>query len=70
MWCDGCNPDNCSGCWDPDVERHTVRWIERHCVHTKAKWIGRPFKLLPAAKRPKGVVGYRGLDTARGRRRR
>lgn len=26
MWCDGCNPDNCSGCWDPDVERHTVKF--------------------------------------------
>lgn len=24
-----------------------IRWIERHCVHTKARWIGRPFKLLP-----------------------
>ena len=28
-----------------------IRWIERHCVHTKAKWIGRPFKLLPWQKR-------------------
>ena len=28
-----------------------IRWIERHCVHTKARWIGRPFKLLPWQKK-------------------
>lgn len=22
-------------------------WIERHCVHTKGKWSGQPFRLLP-----------------------
>lgn len=41
---------------DPPAPRPTqgfrvIRWIERHCVHTKARWIGRPFKLLPWQKR-------------------
>lgn len=28
-----------------------IRWIERHCVHTKARWIGQPFRLLGWQKR-------------------
>lgn len=26
---------------------HCIAWIERHCVHTKGRWYGKPFRLLP-----------------------
>lgn len=30
---------------------YVIRWIETHCVHTKGRWIGQRFKLLPWQKR-------------------
>jgi len=35
----------------PTQGYRVIRWIEGHCVHTKARWIGRRFKLLPWQKR-------------------
>lgn len=44
-----------------------IRWIERHCVHTKARWIGRPFRLLPWQKQL--ILELFEIDPATGLRR-
>jgi phage terminase large subunit-like protein len=30
-----------------DQGHRVIKWIERHCVHTNDRWLGKPFRLLP-----------------------
>lgn len=45
---------------------YVIRWIEKHCVHTKGKWYGKPFRLLPWQK--KFIIQLFEIDPDTGRR--